>query len=127
MSTRKSLLDYAFEYIQKQDHPVSFKEIWNYVVTEANLSPSEVANKIGQFYTNLTLDGRFVNLNGSNNWYLKEKVEFAKYHIEVPDEEDDVGDDDDDTEDKEYNAVFQDKEKSSNEDSSDEEAEENEQ
>ena len=39
---------------------------------------------ISFFYTNLTLDGRFVNV-GDNKWNLRERVTFDKVHIDMND------------------------------------------
>ena len=53
---------------------------------------------ISFFYTNLTLDGRFVNV-GENKWNLRERVTFDKVHIDmneiyVEEEEEEVSDED---------------------------------
>ena len=37
---------------------------------------------ISFFYTNLTLDGRFVNV-GENKWNLRERVTFDKIHVDM--------------------------------------------
>lgn len=124
----KSLIEIAYELVASQDFPVKFSKIWEHVKEVAELS-EERANKIaGQFFTNLMLDGRFVNL-GENEWDLRERHTFDKVHIDMKDVYSDVQTSDDDNEEeeeeKEYNKVFEeekfddseDKDESENKDS----------
>ena len=62
---QKSLIEFAYEFVSKQKAPVAFSKIWEYVKKEAGLSDAEAVNKGGQFFTNLSLDGRFVALSGN--------------------------------------------------------------
>ena len=106
----KSLIEIAYELVASQDSPVKFSKIWEQVKEAANLS-EERANQIaGQFFTNLMLDGRFVNL-GENEWDLRERHTFDKVHIDMKDVYSDVQTSDDDNEEeeeeKEYNKVFE--------------------
>ena len=80
----KSLIDYAFDFIKSKKEPVSFAEIWAYVVKNAGLSDEEAADKVSRFYTNLMLDGRFVTL-GENSWDLRVRHTFDKVHIDMKD------------------------------------------
>ncbi len=63
----KSMLDVAYELIVSRGEPVSFKDIWAQVLEEL---PHTGADRVSRFYTNLTLDGRFVALGGSM-WDLR--------------------------------------------------------
>lgn len=63
----KSMLDVAYELLISRQEPVSFKDIWARVLEEL---PKTTADRISRFYTNLTLDGRFVALGG-NMWDLR--------------------------------------------------------
>ena len=85
----KSLLDIAYELVKERGQAVSLAEIWDVVCKEAGLSEEEAKAKIGRFYTNLMLDGRFVNL-GDNNWDLRTRHTFDKYHIDMRDAYTDV-------------------------------------
>ena len=80
----KSLIDYAFDFIEGKKEPVSFADIWAYVVKNAGLSDEEAADKVSRFYTNLMLDGRFVTL-GENSWDLRSRHTFDKVHIDMKD------------------------------------------
>ena len=78
----KSLIELAFDFISEQKDGVSFSKLWDHVKNEANLDEEAVAKRISQFYTNLMLDGRFVNL-GDNTWDLRNRHTFDKVHIDM--------------------------------------------
>lgn len=80
----KSLIGYAFDYINSKKEPVSFADIWAYVVKAAELTDEEAADRVSRFYTNLMLDGRFVTL-GENSWDLRVRHTFDKVHIDMKD------------------------------------------
>ena len=106
----KSLLDHAFDYVSKSKEPVNFQDMWNYIVGQAGLDEETAANKVSRFYTNLMLDGRFVNL-GDNQWDLRVRQTFDKVHIDMKDVYSDVevadDDEEEEIEEKEYNEVFE--------------------
>lgn len=107
----KSLIEYAYEFVSKHKESVNFKEIWEYVKKEAGLSEEQANAKVGQFFTNMMLDGRFITL-GENEWDLRERHVFDKVHIDMRDVYSDVQTSDDDIEEKdeeeeEYNKVFE--------------------
>ena len=80
----KSLLDLAYDYVKEAKEPVPFNVLWAHVCEEAGIS-SEVANaKVGQFYTNLTLDARLVVLK-NNLIDLKTRHESKEYIIDMKD------------------------------------------
>ena len=107
----KSLIERAYEFVSKHKESVNFKEIWEYVKKEAGLSEEQASAKVGQFFTNMMLDGRFITL-GENEWDLRERHVFDKVHIDMRDVYSDVQTSDDDIEEKdeeeeEYNKVFE--------------------
>lgn len=107
----KSLIEYAYEFVSKHKESVNFKEIWEYVKKEAGLSEEQANAKVGQFFTNMMLDGRFITL-GENEWDLRERHVFDKVHIDMRDVYSDVQTSDDDLEEKdeeeeEYNKAFE--------------------
>lgn len=108
----KSLLEIAYAYVSESKNPVSFKMLWKHVVKEKGLTEDEANNKVGQFYTQLLLDGRFVTL-GENKWDLRARNKFEKVHIDMKDVYNDVETADDDneeaTEEKEYNEAYEEK------------------
>ena len=125
----KSLLVHAYDFVSKGKEPVSFQEIWKYVVEQAGLDEETAARRVSSFYTNILLDGRFVTL-GDNNWDLRIRQTFDKVHIDMKDVYSDVEENDDDEEEeieeKEYNEVFEDNSDSEDKDELDQANEEEE-
>ena len=109
----KSLIEIAYEFVSSQKEGVSFAKIWEHVKEAAELSEEVATKKAGQFFTNMMLDGRFVNL-GENVWDLRSRHVFDKVHIDMKDVYSDVETEDDDSEEdeenKEYNQVFEEEE-----------------
>jgi len=109
----KSLLDLAYDYVEKSKGSVTFKALWK-AVCKAKGYDEETANKkVSQFYTTLLLDGRFVTL-GENKWDLRSRHTFDKVHIDMKDvysdvEASDSDDVEEEVEEKEYNEVFEEK------------------
>jgi len=105
----KTLIELAYDFVAKQKSPVSFQKIWAYVKKEAGLSEDEEAKKIGQFYTNLMLDGRFVTL-AENEWDLRSRQSYDKVHIDMKEiyseVEDSEIDPEEEPEEKEYNEAI---------------------
>ena len=82
--SNKSNLDVAYDLIVRSEGPVEFKAIWAEIIEVQGLDPIAARKLIGQFYTNLSLDGRFVTL-GENVWDLRERQEYEKVHIDMKD------------------------------------------
>ena len=62
---------------------MSFYDLWDKVVEKMQFASEDEANQlISYFYTNLTIDGRFVNV-GDNKWDLRERVPYDKVHIDM--------------------------------------------
>lgn len=104
---KESKTDIAYRIMLKKKKERNFYDLWADVKNELAkvMNEEELANideDISFFYTNLTLDGRFVNV-GDNKWNLRERVTFDKVHIDMNDiyveEEDDDSNDEDDKED----------------------------
>lgn len=111
----KSLIELAFECVSASKDPIPFSKIWEYVKKESGMSDEEALKKAGQFYTNILLDGRMVNL-GDNMWDLRERHTYDTVHIPMGDVYSDVEASDDDSEEeeeeKEYNEAFEEKDES---------------
>lgn len=85
----ESKTDIAYRLMLKKKKERNFYDIWEDVKAELakTLTPEEmekVEEDISFFYTNLTLDGRFVNV-GENKWNLRERLPFDKVHIDMND------------------------------------------
>ena len=123
----KSLLEIAFEIQQARKEPIPFNELWGLICEEAGLDEETAKAKVARFYTNLMLDGRFVNL-GENNWDLRNRHPFDKVHMDMDEFYSDIDSSDDDEEEaeenEEYNRILEGeepKESSSDEEESNEE------
>lgn len=71
----KSLIDLAYNYLLEHEEGAHFKDIWAYVKEMSGLSEEKANNKIGQFLTDLTIDGRFASCKDSI-WNLKCRYKF---------------------------------------------------
>lgn len=112
--TNKSLINTAYDVLTQKYAaegaaftPIAFGELLTQVGAELGMESEEQLLKIAsRFYTDLTLDGRFV-IKENNTWSLREHEKFADVHIDMNDvygdrknkEEGDEDDDDDNRED----------------------------
>ena len=84
---KESKTDIAYRLMLKKKKERNFYDLWEEVKAELAkvAAPEELENveeDISFFYTNLTLDGRFVCV-GENKWNLRERVTFDKVHIDM--------------------------------------------
>jgi DNA-directed RNA polymerase subunit delta len=100
---KESKTDIAYRLMKKKKKERNFYDLWEDVKAEIAKTMPEVDltnidEDISFFYTNLTLDGRFVNV-GDNKWNLRERVTFDKVHIDMNDiyvdDEEDISEDED--------------------------------
>ena len=99
---RESKTDIAYRLMLKRKKERYFYDLWDDVKNELAkvVAPEELENideDISFFYTNLTLDGRFVCV-GENKWNLRERVTFDKVHIDMNEiyaDEEEISEDDD--------------------------------
>ena len=105
---RESKTDIAYRLMLKKKKERNFYDLWEEVKAELAkvAAPEELENveeDISFFYTNLTLDGRFVCV-GENKWNLRERVTFDKVHIDMNDiyveDEEDISEDNEDSKDE---------------------------
>ena len=108
---RESKTDIAYRLMSKRKKERSFYDLWEDVKAElvklyGEESIENIDEDISFFYTNLTLDGRFVNV-GDNKWNLRERVTFDKVHIDMNDiyveDEEDISEDIEDSKDEYHN------------------------
>ena len=96
MRNDKSMLEVAYEILEKKNGAIPFVDLMNQVAEILGMSEEEKNARLGTFYTDLTLDGRFVALT-DNNWDLRKNHTYDKVHIdynEVYSEEEDSDDKD---------------------------------
>ena len=95
MASAKSMTDIAYDLMSNKKRSVAFAKLW------ADVSKIFGASNdlIGKFYTDLTLDSRFVSLK-DNKWDLTERRKFEETHIdlseiELDDDEEEESEDED--------------------------------
>jgi len=102
-----SMLEIAYNVLSKSKKEMAFIDLWKEVVKEDDLTEEQQKARLGRFYTDLSLDGRFVALT-DNTWDLRTRHKYEQVHIDVQDVYSDVEEGDEDEEDaeeeKEYNA-----------------------
>ena len=99
---KESKTDIAYRVMLKKKKERNFYDLWEDVKAELAkvAAPEELENieeDISFFYTNLTLDGRFVCV-GENKWNLRERVTFDKVHIDMNEiyaDEEEISEDED--------------------------------
>lgn len=74
----KSMTDAAFQIMSSKKRAMVFTKLWQEVVKITNAP----ADRIAQFYSDLTLDGRFVCLK-DNKWDLKSRRTFAETQVDL--------------------------------------------
>lgn len=91
----KSLLDYGFDVLSASKDPVKFIDLFNGALklSGLDLSDGEIKIRMSKFYTQLSLDGRFITLT-DNFWDLRSRHVFEQVHLDMidaySDEEDEV-------------------------------------
>jgi len=87
------MLDVAYRILKESSEPVAFADLVEKVAGELGYSKQEKDAKMAQFYTNLTIDGRFVVLT-DNKWDLRERVSYEMAHIDMNEAYNEVEEDD---------------------------------
>lgn len=71
------MIDVAKDTLMSNNHRMPFLDLWNAVSKEMNFTASQADDNIAQFYSDLSLDSHFVNLEG-NCWDLKTRHTFSE-------------------------------------------------
>lgn len=80
----ESMVDVAYSVLNQRNAVTTFTDLFNEVAEKLELTTEQKADAISNFYTNLSLDGRFVNL-GDNQWDLRTNQTYDKVHIDMND------------------------------------------
>lgn len=80
----KSMIDTAYDVVSGGDKEMTFSDILLAVGKKLGLTEDELVKKAGNFYTDLSLDGRFVTL-GDNLWDLRSRHKYEQVHIDMND------------------------------------------
>ena len=100
---KKSMVDVAFDLMTKKKKPVVFLKLWQEVSEIMGFTVAQEEDNIAQFYSDLSLDDRFVNV-AENKWDLRSRHTYDESVVDpasiMIDEDSDDGYDDE-PEDKE--------------------------
>ena len=80
----ESMVDVAYSVLKDSNKITRFCDLYNEVAIRLELTEQEKEDRISQFYTGLSLDGRFVTL-GDNEWDLRSNQTYDKVHIDMND------------------------------------------
>ena len=80
MTTKRSMVDVAYDVLLANKETMKFGQIWEGVVKNLDFNNSVAEKKIAQFYTDLMLDSRFASLK-DNNWDLRSRRKYEEIHI----------------------------------------------
>lgn len=84
MDNNKSMVDVAFALMSKKKKAMDFYKLWKEVNEVKGYTPEQCEDKESLFYTNITLDGRFITV-GENQWDLRSRHKFDEVHIDMND------------------------------------------
>ena len=89
-----SMLEVAEYLMQRKKTPQSFRKIAQEVSELMGMKEQELKERITQFYADLTLSGKFVNISG-DKWDLKgrQKYEVYEHQFIFDDDSDDLEED----------------------------------
>lgn len=79
---KKSMIEIAFQTLSQSAGPQSFLELWTHVEKEMGFTQSQADELIAQFYTDLSMDGRFLPLAG-NRWDLKKRYSSSESNVDT--------------------------------------------
>lgn len=81
---QNSMVDIAYDLMTKKKKAVEFVKLWQEVCEIKGFTPEQKEEKQSLFYTNITLDGRFIT-TGENRWDLRSRHKFSEVHIDMND------------------------------------------
>ena len=87
-------IDVAYNCLLNQKDGMTFKDLWAVVRDQLGYSETIANKKVSQFYTNLSLDGRFASLE-NNIWNLKSHCKYNDVAVREEDFEESEEDEED--------------------------------
>ena len=74
----KPMTDVAYDIMSKKKRAVQVAKLW----ADVSKATGVGSDKVAEFYSDLTLDGRFASLK-DNKWDLKERRKFSESHVDI--------------------------------------------
>lgn len=76
-----SMTDVAYQILEESTEPISFVTLWQQVCLKMAFIEKDEANKMSQFFTNLSLDNRFAQIN--NLWDIRSRHKLEEVTINL--------------------------------------------
>lgn len=93
---KKAMIDVAYDLMKTKKKAVLFIKLWEEVCQVMAFTKAQEEDNIAQFYSDLSLDDRFVNV-GDNKWDLRERHTYKEVVVDTEeiliDETEDESDD----------------------------------
>lgn len=93
---KKSMIEVAYQVLTNNNGSMPFVDLWKDVSQEMGFNQTQFEDNIAQFYTDLSLDGRFLNMS-QNTWDLRSRHTYSESVMDT----DSIAIDDEDEEDSE--------------------------
>jgi DNA-directed RNA polymerase subunit delta len=74
---KKSMIETAYQILSANQDKMPFVALWTDVAKEMGYNESQFNDNIAQFYTDLSIDNRFLNFPG-NVWDLKSRHTYSE-------------------------------------------------
>lgn len=79
---KRPIIDAAYDLLANHNGLLEFPKLWDLVCNSEGLSSMQREDLIADFYTDLSVDARFVNL-GENRWDLRSRHLFNEVYIDT--------------------------------------------
>ncbi len=100
------MIETAYSILEVSEGSMPFQQLWDKVKAELEIGPDEEQRRIGHFYTDISLDGRFVE-GKDNSWNLRSRTKYEDVHIDMSDVYSAIGaETDQDQSDQQENAEY---------------------
>ena len=98
---KRAMIDVAFDQLTTKKKPATFAKLWEEISQIMGFTPQQEEDNIAQFYSDLSLDDRFVCVGG-NQWDLRARHTYNEVVVDTSeiliDENDDEDEEDFDEE-----------------------------
>ena len=81
---KKAMIDIAFDIMKSKKKALVFIKLWEDVCQIAGFTKEQEEDNIAQFYSDLSLDDRFVCVGG-NRWDLRERHTYNEVVVDTED------------------------------------------
>ena len=88
------MIDVAYDLMKQKKKAIVFIKLWEEVCQIMAFTKQQEEDNIAQFYSDLSLDDRFVNI-GENKWDLRERHTYKEFVVDTEDILIDESDEDD--------------------------------